>query len=319
MLVSILLLMPLGCNDDPRRAPPVARDGTIDLTGWSLEQDGPIDLRGGWRYYDEALREQRPPQATGTTVVMPSYLNQPVSAEDTAFDGTGHGTLHLRIVGLQPNPRAGMIGLALPFVYTSAKWTIQSSLGETLSTTTFQAGEVGESRDQSIPRLRPGIVAIRPGETIDVFLQVSNYDSAWIGPGDATTLGMHADLASRNRHQYIIQIVLLSLLVLTTINQIFLFAVRRKDKTALWFALFAAAMSGLLMVRFLNEELGLTGRPWFEFALRAPYVASDTVGIATLLFCQEILGTLPKRPMRLLVAAMLLLIGLHLFAPIHAV
>lgn len=49
---------------------PLARHGVLDLSGWDLEKDGPVNLAGEWEFYWEQLltpedfHGPRPPEIT---------------------------------------------------------------------------------------------------------------------------------------------------------------------------------------------------------------------------------------------------------------
>ena len=50
-LVIILLAFSTACAPEySGKTPPPIVDGTIDLTGWNFEADGPVELKGEWGF-----------------------------------------------------------------------------------------------------------------------------------------------------------------------------------------------------------------------------------------------------------------------------
>ncbi|MDD2902051.1 MAG: hypothetical protein PHU44_06415 [Syntrophales bacterium] len=49
-VVVIVLLLLWGCSGRQEK-PPLARNGVLDLSGWDLEKNGPVNLAGEWEFY----------------------------------------------------------------------------------------------------------------------------------------------------------------------------------------------------------------------------------------------------------------------------
>ncbi len=51
LILPGLLLFPACSNDSSSEKPPTAIKGVLDLTGWDLDKDGPVNLAGEWEFY----------------------------------------------------------------------------------------------------------------------------------------------------------------------------------------------------------------------------------------------------------------------------
>ena len=60
-LVIILLMLNTACEPEySGKTPPPIIDGTIDLSGWDFEKDGPVELKGGGALPGEKFVEPAP-------------------------------------------------------------------------------------------------------------------------------------------------------------------------------------------------------------------------------------------------------------------
>jgi hypothetical protein len=51
LIMAYLIFFSACLNESPRRIPPKAVNGVLDLSGWDLKKDGPVDLVGAYEFY----------------------------------------------------------------------------------------------------------------------------------------------------------------------------------------------------------------------------------------------------------------------------
>lgn len=51
LIIAYLIFLSACLNDSPRRIPPKAVKGVIDLSDWDFNKDGPVDLNGEYEFY----------------------------------------------------------------------------------------------------------------------------------------------------------------------------------------------------------------------------------------------------------------------------
>ena len=51
LIIAYLIFFSACLNDSPRRIPPKAVKGVLDLSDWDLKKDGPVDLIGEYEFY----------------------------------------------------------------------------------------------------------------------------------------------------------------------------------------------------------------------------------------------------------------------------
>ena len=106
-LVIILLILSTACAPEySGKTPPPIVDGTIDLSGWDFEKDGPVELKGEWlsrgylcgRIPWEKLEErwcQRLPEAATNQV----KLLETVPANNYRIRGISQRQIALKLEG----------------------------------------------------------------------------------------------------------------------------------------------------------------------------------------------------------------------------
>ena len=102
LILPGLLLFPACSNDSSWEKPPTAIKGVLDLTGWDLDKDGPVNLVGEWEFYwrkhleSKDFRNGNLPVRTGF-INMPGYWNDYV-VDGKALSGDGYATYRLKVI-----------------------------------------------------------------------------------------------------------------------------------------------------------------------------------------------------------------------------
>lgn len=223
--------------------PSPIRQGNLFLNSETLRSEV-IDLNGEWALYWDTLL--KPEDFVTQNLPVPLYVPFPKRWNNLAKSGLpvsahGHGTYHLNIMLDQIPPD---LGLSIPDFYTAHKVWVN---GELLA----KNGEVGTSRDTSIPKWLPVTKIIHiDTNAIEIVLQISNYHHRVGGPVEPIVLGLDEQMLSLRERDLNLSYTLFGSLVACGFFLIGLFAFGKKDSAVLFFALFCLTHS----YRILGSE-----------------------------------------------------------------
>jgi signal transduction histidine kinase len=245
--VFVLLLLSGGCRGSKETAP-LARHGVLDLSGWDLEKDGPVDLAGEWEFYWERLltpedfHRARLPLKTGY-LTLPSAWNG-FELQGKKLGGTGYATLRLRII-----PGPGQPDLALRLFNVASAYRLW------LNSKPFAAsGVVGRQAAAEIPNqsiLLPQFH--QEGSPMELVLQVSNYHYRQGGVISAIQLGPQDLLAAGHLRKWGLALFFAGSLLVMGVYHLVLFWFRRTNRAPLYFGFYCLLWLGNFVASDASE------------------------------------------------------------------
>ena len=232
------------CVKTEHKTTPVAVDGIIDLREWSFKDKGPVSLSGEWRFYWKKLL------APDTGFNSASPLDYDLAKVPGAWNGLeidgkkipghGFGTYRLRILITPQNEP-----LAFKFLDMATAFQVFAN-GRPI----FSSGQVGETPQTSIPRLKPGLVEIEGHPaTIDLLVHVSNFDHWQGGAWESIRLGAARDITAQYAKNMFVNLFLLGAVVIMGLYHLGLFNNRKTDRSTVYFGIFCL----LIAVRILTS------------------------------------------------------------------
>ena len=242
-----------------------SQGGTIDMKSWDFERDGPKTIRASWELIPGKLLEPwewSQHKSSRELVSMPVYLNSVPLQDGTFLKPDGTATLHTRIANIPPG--TSDLGITLPIVYTSARWVFVVD-GRQL---VFEAGVVGMDSESSVPTMRKGLVKIPRASHIDVYLQISNFSSSWIGAVGPVILGEYPERERAQHYVRIQGIAFTVVLLFAALTQLIRFLLRPQEKAPLWFIGFSLSAGLIELSRLSLHYIRLPDPSVFELALR---------------------------------------------------
>lgn len=263
-LLALLLLLG-GCRED-QSPPRHAHQGVLDLGGYDLETQGPVNLDGEWDFYWQQLLT--PTDFSGTHPPLPpAFLDLPRAwngflLRGETLGGPGFATFRLRVL-----PGPGETALALRLVDLHSAYRLWGN-GQLL----VAGGVVGRSAaeevtDQAI-RL-PQLSGI--GQPIELVLQVSNYHYREGGVVAAIELGPARQLVAKQERQWGVALFCIGSLLVMGIYHIVLFCLRRTNMAPLYFGIYCLLWLGYSLT---SNSSGWVARlfvdtlpPWLEHRL----------------------------------------------------
>ena len=233
LLAAALVLILGACLDIlPKKKPPQAVDGILDLTTWDLGRDGPVDLAGNYEFYwmqhltPEEFEAPLPPNRTGF-IRVPGYWNNLRVAEEQ-LPGTGYATYRLTILLNQPQPSQH---LAIKYLEMSTAFRVYVN-----SSPILEVGSVGQSKASTTPRFQPGVADFTiSGQRMEIIFHVSNFDHRRGGSWEAVTLGLEEDIRGLYQDSLGTDLFLFGSFFIMGLYHLGLFTLRMKDRIPLYF------------------------------------------------------------------------------------
>lgn len=311
-----------------KRNQPMSIDGFLDLSEWNFERDGPINLNGEWEFYWKQLIE--PSQFTESKVELSQFsgskveeshfsgdkteesqisrnefetpqisenevnleakrlINIPRSWNNFIIDGapiggTGYATYRLRVKLPENNKH---MAIEIQGISTAHKLWVN---GELLSSD----GKVSSTKEESEAKYYHKVIPLKQnGVTLEFVLQVSNFMHRRGGMWQPIKIGNSDDILKGREAQVIIDLALFGSLFIMALYHLVLFALRRKEKAALYFGVFCFLIS--LRNLIVGEIIILYFFPQIkqELILKIEYL-TFYLGIA--FFCLFIHSLFPKQ------------------------
>jgi len=235
LLVLLLLVLAalVGCAGET--APPAARGGLLDLSGWDFARDGVVHLDGEWEFHWQHLLS--PSEAAVAAAAptgffqLPGFWNGHQVAGRT-LGGDGYATFRLR-VRLPPDTPP----LALRIEDQATAYRLWVNGAEVLAN-----GRVGAEAAATIPYYRIHTAALPEGAAaLDVLLQVANFHLLRGGPYRKIALGSRAAIESLHTRRFAVDLLLFGVLGIVGLYHVVFFLLRPKDRSPLYFGGFCLA------------------------------------------------------------------------------
>lgn len=228
-------------------ATPEAREGVLDLRATDGEA---VRLRGRWQFFWQELVD--PGKEAAPDAWLPIRRWTGLSLDDgRALPGTGFATYRLRVL-LPAEARRWTLAFD-PLIDASRAW-VTAKNGEQFGP--VNSGEVGTTPETSRGALVPSLLSFSAANEITVTVQVSNFDHARGGSGTPALFGSEEAVAQYFVHQRTVDFFYIGLLMVMGLHHLWLFALRRRERPALWFALICItiAIRATLLGRYVQIE-----------------------------------------------------------------
>lgn len=217
------LLVVVSCS----QAPPLARQGNLDLSQWNFAEQGAAKLDGQWQFW-----WQRPPAAIisetpdAQLATFPGYWN---SGAQAAYPAEGSATYRLHLV--LPN-QGGPWSLAIPEV--SCAWILAAN-GFPIA----ESGRASTDKKQYWAHIRSKVVALPPGDTnYDLLLYVVNLSDRVGGVRDSISVGPGPLMESRQLLAQLGSAFFVGGLIVMVLFNLVIFFIQRRKRSNLWLAVF---------------------------------------------------------------------------------
>jgi signal transduction histidine kinase len=246
LAVLLLFLTGSGCSRGDNNTP-VVRHGILDLSRWSVDKDGPVDLDGQWEFYWDQLLLPEDFTADAALPKQKDYLTLPGSWKGAVVNGqtlgiTGQSTFRLHIL---PGPNSVNLGLRLFSLPSAYRLWVNGNLVAT-------SGQIGENATTEEAR-RSLVLARLPSEatSLDLVLQISNHHFNRGGVPYAIALATQDWLERDRLHTWAWSMIFAGSLLVMVIYHLFLYFWKNKDVSSLYFLLYCI----LFILLLFNSDM----------------------------------------------------------------
>jgi PAS domain S-box-containing protein len=310
LIIAYLIFFSACFNDSPRRIPPKAVKGVLDLSDWDLKKDGPVDLIGEHEFYwMQHLMPQdfskTPSSGKAVFIKVPGYWNG-LKLGNKELPGHGYVTYRLNIVlNKQQGP------LALRTVEISNAYSIYVN-GQKVGS----LGQAGKSRETTVPRQFPQIIDFELKKNqMELIIQVSNFHHRRGGIWEVIQLGREKDMRAAWERRLSFDLLLIGSIILMGLYHLGLFLVRKKDRSPLYFSIFCI----LLALRTLTTGgrylvLSFPNLSW-ELMIKFEYLSFYLAVPAFGMFMRSIFQKFSERFLRSIEMLAIAFSGVVIFTP----
>jgi len=243
LLLMTLVMILAGADSAFAGTGPTAVNGVMAFQAWDLSRDGSINLDGKWAFYwnqlltPEDFKQGSEPVKSGY-IAVPGYWNK-IEIDGKPVGGGGAATFRLRLQHLKPGQ---LLSLDIPLMHTAYRlWANGRIISEN--------GVVGRSPDTSIPQYLPKTPNLVTDDgMVDLVLQVSNFSHTNGGIWQSLKLGTHEEISRISQLRTAFDLFLLGAIFIMSLYHFGLFALRRKEKSTLFFGVFCLVISFRLSI-----------------------------------------------------------------------
>lgn len=233
---------------------PVAQNGVMDLSQWNIDKNGPLDLKGEWIFYPYLLL--KPDEIANANPERALKVKLPMTTDsftkiEPELSRKLYGTLVMKVV--LPKAEGKVYGihsnlmLAAYDLYVNAKHQVGS--GKVSSHERYYEGQIKVTDSYFSSQ----------GNTAEIVYQVADYDigdTTMIAPifGTSEQIGRISKLGNAR------DLFLFGMLFVIGIYHLGIYAMRPKDRSPLYFAMFCIAFAMRMLLvgeRFLTQLMTL--------------------------------------------------------------
>lgn len=247
ILWSLFLAFLLGAcgRSSSGREPPKAVNGTLDLSDWDFDRDGPVTLDGAWNFvWDRFLT----PEDLKNKAFDTSQLSLPVPGPWTALQTStavsqGYATAWLKIKGLRP--QAEPYALLIPQIGTAYRAVVFRSDAAHVLSWPWHAGHPSHSKAETLPELRPQIADYMHSEEGELILlvQLASYHHRTGGIWRSLEFGPSEPLTMRFRNLKAQDIAVVAMILMIGLYNFGIFLQGREDRSSLWLATYCMVIA----------------------------------------------------------------------------
>jgi PAS domain S-box-containing protein len=249
--------------------PPVAIKGILDLSHWSFDRDGAVELLGEYEFYwqqhvaPEKFSQLPRPEASGFIQVPATW--QGYELNGTKLPGTGYATYRLTVL-LKDSLSAK---LALKFLNINTAYTVFANGKKILS-----VGQAGLTPETTVPQYSPQIAGfLVETNRLELIYHVSNFHHARGGARQVIHLGTQEQLEKIREKRLALDLILFGGIFVIGLYHLALMGLGKDDPSAFFFGLFCL----LVAIRLLITVEGylfhiLPGISW-ELFFKAKYLS----------------------------------------------
>jgi len=265
-LCFIVLISIYSCSKQNKLQQPKAVDGILDIRGWDFDFNGKLDLYGQWEfYYGEFLTSEdfaKPKSVKPNYIEVPSLWNG-YDWNGIKLPGSGFATYRLLVKSKNLNK---IMGLRIGDMYSSYKLYIGGKL-------IASNGIPAKTKEENIAQWLPVVKFIElNSEETEFILHIANFNHRKAGTWAFFELGNPDEIISAREKSMAFELFLFGTLLIMAFYHFGLFALRRNDRSVLYFGIFCF-LTGFRVVVTGERSLVNFFPLSFEAQLKIEYIS----------------------------------------------
>lgn len=200
---------------------PVAKQGILDLSNWSFQDNQSITLDGEWDFYpNQLLSPHNIDSVTKQTIVVPNSWENELD-QTNRINTYGSGTYHLKVI--LPDTEHRLYGIRMKNVTTATNVFINGELYHSFN-------DVGMNNKGKAMERGPFSTIFHTEEnTVNIVIQVSNYEVPFFGGiTESIQFGTHQAIQKEASFNSTLQIVVSIIYLLHCMYVIILYFIGKK-------------------------------------------------------------------------------------------
>jgi len=253
------------------RARHAAVGGVLDLRAWDFDRDGAAGLTGEWEFHWGELLVPSTVHADGPVkrfIRVPGIWNGRIE-NGRVLHGDGCATYCLLVL-LPPAGRGAggrRLAVMVPDLGTSYELYLDGVLAGS-------GGVVSDNPREARPGYRPDIYECAPsGDRLDVVLRISNYHHRKGGAWETIIIGTVPVMRDLREFRLVRDFFLFGSIFIIGIYHLVLFALRRRERSYLYFGLFCLLIAVRIMTTGEYYCVRLFPRMGWEAVIGAEYLS----------------------------------------------
>ncbi len=271
LTLASLFLLALLCERSGRQ-PPLATDGTCDLSGWRFAEDGPARLDGQWEFLWGAAgpaghRGPLNPDGPADRYPVPATWQQP-TALGRPVSPKGLAAYRLRV---RLPPGDGPHALYLSGMLSACRVWVDGRL----------VGASGEIDEKGLETPHKHVVLpvfASSGPEAEIVLEVANHTNVQGGLNTPILLGTRDQVQRLAGLRWLTGALIAGVLLAMSAYHLIIFAMRRADRSNLYFGLFALAWGAATLFSpasgFVLGEFTTLSWRWYVTLALLPYAVT---------------------------------------------
>lgn len=217
---------------------PKAVKGVLDLTGWNFQKDGTVSLIGEWEFYWDKIIQ--PEHFHLVQQVVTGYIKMPSYWKDQVINGQKfpiEGCATYRLIVKTKHCEDEEFSAHLKEMFSSYKLFVNGKL-------VAKNGKVSETKNGFSPEYFPQTVPLYFNTTEnEIVLQIANFSHIRGGQLNEIVIGSYKEINQRRTKGIALDLFMFGSFFIIALYHFTLFALRRKDKSTLFFGLYTLAIA----------------------------------------------------------------------------
>jgi signal transduction histidine kinase len=234
VLIIVLIFLFTNCTVFEHASYSKSYSGVLDLSEWSFERHGTVDLDGEWEFYWNQFLYSSDFKME-KNVSVKDYIQVPDTWNSTGledgFRRKGFATFRL-LVHLGPD-NIGKLAFKILDISTACKVFINGK-------EVYTSGTTGLTKNTTIPGYSPGIARFETyADDLEIIINVSNFHHRIGGVWESISMGMEEDIQGEIVKSRYFNIFLSTVLLVFFFFHIIIYIPSRRDKTILFLSIFS--------------------------------------------------------------------------------